>query len=540
MLLHTLFLTLLPPLTLSQQVFQWPDHQLSALEDGLYMQGPFLDEVRNCEGRDNTTTTAQWVRLAYHDSATHDIADGSGGLDASIRFELDRQQNIGSGMTDSVQEISNSMNPFTSLADFMAMAVTIGVHTCGGPSIPFRYGRIDATSAGPATVPEPQQSLDEHIQSFKRQGFSQSDMIKLVACGHTLGGVRKVDFPLVVSADTQARVASFDTTTQFDNVIVTQYLDGTTRDVLVVGENVTTRSDARIFGSDQNVTMQSISSPEDFSNTCRDILQRMIETVPKTVNLVGPIEPIANKVRAYTLNTISDSPTNTSSSATNQTLKLFWEGQGTASNSTGSVDPSEPAFDSPGGGRTINMFASFEANAAGVNSMAAYFFSAQIPLDVGLGKFWFTADGETVDNNGKGFVIEQLELLHDPDRSLLFFVPPQTFDVASVRLVFAVRSETAAAADFSISMDVHGSLSNAIFSEGPGVDVPVTTVQLTPDDTTNPPADGYRFFAATVQDESDVQSVIVTVESGGQKFTLYVESTEFATHLFPTELSSEP
>lgn len=29
---------------------------------------------------------------AYHDMATHDVSDGSGGMDASIRLELDRPE----------------------------------------------------------------------------------------------------------------------------------------------------------------------------------------------------------------------------------------------------------------------------------------------------------------------------------------------------------------------------------------------------------------------------------------------------------------
>jgi len=32
---------------------------------------------------------------AYHDMATHNIEDGTGGMDASIRFELDRPEVCG-------------------------------------------------------------------------------------------------------------------------------------------------------------------------------------------------------------------------------------------------------------------------------------------------------------------------------------------------------------------------------------------------------------------------------------------------------------
>ncbi|KAG6804791.1 hypothetical protein H0H93_006705, partial [Arthromyces matolae] len=70
------------------------------------------------------------------------------------------------------------------------MGAVLGVASCGGPIIPYRAGRIDATQAGSATVPEPQQDLQTHIASFERQGFNQTEMIALVACGHTIGGVR--------------------------------------------------------------------------------------------------------------------------------------------------------------------------------------------------------------------------------------------------------------------------------------------------------------------------------------------------------------
>jgi hypothetical protein len=53
----------------------------------------------------------------------------------------------------------------------------------GGPEIAFRGGRVDALEPNVAGVPEPQQDLDSHIASFARQGFTQTEMIGLVACG---------------------------------------------------------------------------------------------------------------------------------------------------------------------------------------------------------------------------------------------------------------------------------------------------------------------------------------------------------------------
>ena len=89
---------------------------------------------------------------------------------------------------------------------------------------------------------------------------------------------------------------------------VSQYLQNTTQDVLVVGPNITTQSDLRIFSSDGNTTMKrsikflfssygnnntlTISSfldSDTFSNTCGALLERMFNTVPSNVNLTDPI-----------------------------------------------------------------------------------------------------------------------------------------------------------------------------------------------------------------------------------------------------------
>jgi len=101
-------------------------------------------------------------------------------------------------------------------ADIIAMGVTWGVSSCGGPSIPFRGGRRDATAAGRPGVPEPFQDLATHTEKFRQQGLSATEMITLVACGHTLGGVRSSDFPELVAPNPDRpgvdQFAFFDTT----------------------------------------------------------------------------------------------------------------------------------------------------------------------------------------------------------------------------------------------------------------------------------------------------------------------------------------
>jgi len=47
------------------------------------------------------------LRQAYHDMSTHNIEDGTGGMDASIRYELDREEVRQSG------SVSREMNYLT-------------------------------------------------------------------------------------------------------------------------------------------------------------------------------------------------------------------------------------------------------------------------------------------------------------------------------------------------------------------------------------------------------------------------------------------
>ena len=142
----------------------------------------------------------------------------------------------------------------------IAIGAIMAVATCGGPIIPFRAGRIDTWTPGGPGAPEPQHDLPTLTESFRKQGFNQAEMIKLVACGHTMGGVRSADFPQLVAPNPNSPnpvIENFDKTTEsFDNAVVTEYLDGTTQNALVVGSNQTLASDLRVFASDANSTMK--------------------------------------------------------------------------------------------------------------------------------------------------------------------------------------------------------------------------------------------------------------------------------------------
>ncbi|KAG6820644.1 hypothetical protein H0H93_013843 [Arthromyces matolae] len=253
---------------LADSNYTWPSPQYDALEQLVY-EGRRADGsslatiVHPCKFRTDTNASiaAEWLRFAFHDMATHDSTNGTGGLDGSIVYELDRAENFGAGFTSTVSDFEVYPNKYVSRSDIISLAAVFAVSTCGGPIMAFRGGRLDVWQAGPAGVPQPQEDLETHMAEFSRAGFSTSEMIQLTACGHTMGGVRSTDFPGLVApsaSSSEPVFANFDPTTQlFDNTVVTQYLDGTTQDVLVTTSNTTMASDLRVFSADGNDTMRS-------------------------------------------------------------------------------------------------------------------------------------------------------------------------------------------------------------------------------------------------------------------------------------------
>jgi hypothetical protein len=244
--------------------------------------------------------------MAFHDVATHDKETGVGGLDASIQFESSRAEN-----NPGVDFINGTLGFFnnyysirSSASDMTALGVVLAVGNCGGPKIPLRVGRVDAKEAGAMGVPEPQQDLDTHKKRFATAGFSTEDMIAMVACGHTMGGVHGKTFPEITENANQTNVVHFDSTeADFDANVATEYLDGTTKNPLVVAHNDTLNSDKRIFAADNNVTMKALADPKNFQSMCSDIFERMINTVPAEVELTEPLEPIVVKpdITAFSL-----------------------------------------------------------------------------------------------------------------------------------------------------------------------------------------------------------------------------------------------
>ena len=234
--------------------------------------------------------------------APHNKYFGTDGLDGSLQFELNNGENTGPGHATTLQFLANYLTSKSSMADLIAAGVYASVRSCGGPVVPLRFGRVDATEAGLGGVPQPQNSVGSFTSAFDRMTFTQAEMIQLVACGHTLGSVHSTEFPTIVSASV-GQVAFDSSNTVFDNKVAAEYAAGTTTNPLVSGASVGVgrNSDFKVFNSDGNVTINAMAHPTFYRNTCAAMLQKMIEVVPSGVTLTDVITPYAVKPVAMQL-----------------------------------------------------------------------------------------------------------------------------------------------------------------------------------------------------------------------------------------------
>ncbi|KAH4957435.1 hypothetical protein HBI26_100720 [Parastagonospora nodorum] len=304
----------------SKAAFYYPDVQTHLLEHilvdnwGTYASNfssaitpctNYVTQIGTAALNSGRTTAAQWMRVLFHDFVTANVSAGTGGVDASIGFETARSENSGSAFNDSFTFWRPFVNNAVSMADLVALGTAMSNNLCGGRNIPYRAGRIDATSAGSTTgVPAPETDLEETLVFFERAGFDKVDSIGLTACGHTMGSVHHGGFPdvveeIAVTPNNTNGGSNFDSTRgAFDPAVLGEYLHGTGKrgGPLVTSNNVTTRSDLRLYESDQNATMQALFAQGDtFLDTCVGLFNRMMNTVPTGVQLGPVIEALAVK-----------------------------------------------------------------------------------------------------------------------------------------------------------------------------------------------------------------------------------------------------
>ncbi|PPQ76605.1 hypothetical protein CVT24_013073 [Panaeolus cyanescens] len=549
--------------------YQWPgDPRHDMVEkfiyegtraDGLGFFGPLADCGFRITGPDITSTTvaATWLRFAYHDSATFNITDGTGGVDGSIHFELDRAEacafNIGKGMTSTQTEYQSFSTKYISNADIIAIGAAGAVADCGGPLIALRTGRVDAQKAGKPGVPEPEQDLKTHTEKFRLQGFNATEMIELVACGHTMGGVESEDFPLIVDIRPKdpsftSISASFDNTTnKFDTSVVDQYLDGTTQNPLVVSRNVTGRSDLRIFSSDGNITMNKLSNPNVFQSRCATLFEKMLDTVPTGVQLSEPIEVLPEVPHASTgLQIVNDTVTFTTALRLARSISepfldgsrvsLHWcdrygDDADCKSGFSNRIQGAPQAFSFKGSPIMVRSNREFRI----------YPFQAPIQPSRSISHFWFEIASEStmnqpvrIDNAGQKYPVIQDDIIYvkmlssqgSSGTAQINGGPGSAASGVQIQrnnfVVVGIRAELQ-------PTSVHVELYDNTFDSNPSglVITPTNITQALVRNTTLPDVPGYSLYSASVDVVGTGPLMDFIVDVGGKKTTLPDQPTSF-------------
>ncbi|KAF7326455.1 Peroxidase [Mycena venus] len=193
---------------------------------------------------------------------------------------------------------------------------------------------------------------------------------------------------------------------------------------------------------DGNVTMKRLASADVFNQECTSLFERMINTVPSTVTLTDPVEPINYKVSGTMLHPRDGSLAFLATlrildssffEKPNTTVTMFWkERQGTFCPEAGcSVESFQLDYD----------IASLMAlDTYGIFQMDLFRFNATIDLNTSISHFWFVVDPKNgsapfiVDNHGANFTIDQDVVLYDAGRS--------SFTNSGTVMVVAVKDDS--------------------------------------------------------------------------------------------------
>jgi hypothetical protein len=112
---------------------------------------------------------------------TANVSAGTGGVDASLLYEMDRPENKGAeAFNQTYGFLTSQFSRKVSMADLTALGVYVTVTFCGGPTLQVRAGRIDATGPGPSGVPEPTDATQKMVARFATAGFNVTEMVASV------------------------------------------------------------------------------------------------------------------------------------------------------------------------------------------------------------------------------------------------------------------------------------------------------------------------------------------------------------------------
>ncbi len=124
------------------------------------------------------------------------MKDGTGGPNASIRFQPETGHGANAGLSIAIEllEPIKKQYPDMSYADLYQLASIVAIEYAGGPKIPFRMGRVDATGPEVCTpdgrLPDADKDMGHLREVFYRMGLNDKE-ITVLSGAHTLGAAHK-------------------------------------------------------------------------------------------------------------------------------------------------------------------------------------------------------------------------------------------------------------------------------------------------------------------------------------------------------------
>jgi len=131
--------------------------------------------------------------LAWHASGTYNKSDGSGGSSgATMRYkeESSHGANAGLDVARNLLEPVKKKHPGISYGDLWTLAGAVAIESMGGPKIPWRPGRVDATDSKSCPpdgrLPDASKGAPHIRDVFYRMGFNDQEIVALIGA-HVLG-----------------------------------------------------------------------------------------------------------------------------------------------------------------------------------------------------------------------------------------------------------------------------------------------------------------------------------------------------------------
>ncbi|KAK4684412.1 hypothetical protein P7C73_g5767, partial [Tremellales sp. Uapishka_1] len=151
-----------------------------------------IAETMEVEDHDDGSLAPVLIRLAWHASGTYDKESGTGGSNyATMRFKPEASHGANNGLgiaRDHMQKIKDEF-PWISYGDLWTLGGVAAVQESGGPTIPWRPGRIDGFEVHvtpDGRLPDASQAQDHLRLIFNRMGFNDQEIVALSGA-HAMG-----------------------------------------------------------------------------------------------------------------------------------------------------------------------------------------------------------------------------------------------------------------------------------------------------------------------------------------------------------------